>query len=121
MVGADADESDADAADAADASDAADEDEFDDAIDFEDALGEELDAAVAAEAAEEEYVFVVNPTRAQLAASKLDLVIAGTSEAVLMIEGFCDFLPEETLIEGLEEGLAAVRTICLAISAWAEE
>ena len=42
---------------------------------------------------------VVNPTAEQLNVSSLDLLIAGTSEAVLMIEGFCDFLPEETLIE----------------------
>jgi len=32
---------------------------------------------------------------AQAAASSFDLVLAGTSEAVLMIEGFADFLPEE--------------------------
>ena len=65
-------------------------------------------------------VLVVNPSAEQLKASSLDLLIAGTSEAVLMIEGFCDFLPEETLIEAIEEGLAAVRTIALAISDWAE-
>ena len=31
--------------------------------------------------------------------STLDLMLAGTSEAVLMIEGFCDFLTEEQLLE----------------------
>lgn len=31
--------------------------------------------------------------------STLDLMIAGTSEAVLMIEGFCDFLTEEQMLE----------------------
>lgn len=43
--------------------------------------------------------FIVNPTVEQMEASSLDLLIAGTSAAVLMIEGFCDFLPEEQLLE----------------------
>lgn len=43
--------------------------------------------------------FVVNPTVAEMEHSSLDLLIAGTSAAVLMIEGFCDFLPEEQLLE----------------------
>lgn len=34
-----------------------------------------------------------------MAASKLDLVMAGTKDAVLMIEGFCDFLSEEQMLE----------------------
>jgi hypothetical protein len=43
--------------------------------------------------------FVVNPTVEEQAESSLDLVMAGTSEAVLMIEGFCDFLSEEQMVE----------------------
>jgi hypothetical protein len=42
---------------------------------------------------------VVNPTVAQMEESTLDLIIAGTSEAVLMIEGFCSFLTEEQMLE----------------------
>ena len=45
--------------------------------------------------------FVVNPTSTQMASSTLDLLIAGTSSAVLMIEGFCDMLPEDQLLEVL--------------------
>lgn len=93
------------------------DDEFDDFLE----LGEDCATADEATAAEAERVFVVNPSRKQLAASSLDLVIAGTAEAVLMIEGFCDFLPEETLLEAMELGLAAIRTICLAIADWAEQ
>lgn len=37
--------------------------------------------------------------RLLLLCSTLDLLLAGTSEAVLMIEGFCDFLTEEQLLE----------------------
>ena len=43
--------------------------------------------------------FAVNPTVAQMESSTLDLVIAGTREAVLMIEGFCDFLTEDDMLE----------------------
>ena len=55
---------------------------------------------------------VVNPTKAEVAAGggKLDLVVAGTAEAVLMIEGFADFLPEARVVDALEKGLAAVAT-----------
>jgi hypothetical protein len=42
---------------------------------------------------------VVNPSASQMAGSRLDLVMAGTAEAVLMIEGFCDFLTEEEMLQ----------------------
>ena len=66
---------------------------------------------------------VVNPTKAEVAAGggKLDLVVAGTAEAVLMIEGFADFLPEARVVDALEKGLAAVATIANAIAAWKAE
>lgn len=43
--------------------------------------------------------FVVNPTVQQMELSQLDLVMAGTDSAVLMIEGYCDFLTEEQMLE----------------------
>jgi len=43
--------------------------------------------------------FVVNPTVNEMEESRLDLVMAGTVEAVLMIEGFCDFLTEAEMLE----------------------
>lgn len=42
---------------------------------------------------------VVNPSAEEMAASRLDLVVAGTAEAVLMIEGFADFLSEAEMLE----------------------
>lgn len=48
--------------------------------------------------------FIVNPTAAQMGASQLDLLMAGTAEAVLMIEGFCDWLSEEQMLEVSELG-----------------
>ena len=46
-----------------------------------------------------ELGFVVNPTVQQMEDSSLDLIMAGTDGAVLMIEGFCDFLTEEQMLE----------------------
>ena len=43
--------------------------------------------------------FVVNPTVSEMEGSTLDMIMAGTAEAVLMIEGFCDFLTEEQMLE----------------------
>ncbi|EMS54735.1 Polyribonucleotide nucleotidyltransferase [Triticum urartu] len=48
--------------------------------------------------------FVVNPTTEQMEDSELDLMMAGTDSAILMIEGFCDFLTEEKLLQAVETG-----------------
>ncbi|CUI17019.1 Polyribonucleotide nucleotidyltransferase [Candidatus Protochlamydia naegleriophila] len=62
--------------------------------------------------------FVVNPTIEQQKLSKLDLMLAGTEEAVLMIEGFCDFLTEEQVLEAIETGHKSIKVICQALEQW---
>lgn len=47
---------------------------------------------------------VVNPTFAQLDESELDLVVAGTADAIMMVEGDANQIPEERLLEAI--GLA---------------
>jgi len=42
--------------------------------------------------------YVLNPTRSQLKESKLDLVVAGTERAVLMVESEADQLPEDVML-----------------------
>jgi polyribonucleotide nucleotidyltransferase len=42
--------------------------------------------------------YVLNPTTTQLKTSKLDLVVAGTAEAVLMVESEADCLTEEVML-----------------------
>ncbi|RLM84372.1 putative polyribonucleotide nucleotidyltransferase 1, chloroplastic [Panicum miliaceum] len=59
--------------------------------------------------------FVINPTTEQMENSELDLMMAGTDSAILMIEGYCDFLTEEKLLEAVEAGQVAIREICKAI------
>ncbi|KAM0022982.1 putative polyribonucleotide nucleotidyltransferase [Helianthus debilis subsp. tardiflorus] len=56
--------------------------------------------------------FVVNPTTVEMEDSKLDLLLAGSETGILMIEGYCDFLPEEKLLQAMEVGQDAVRVIC---------
>ncbi|MFZ5522299.1 MAG: polyribonucleotide nucleotidyltransferase [Pseudomonadota bacterium] len=48
--------------------------------------------------------YVLNPSRAQLAQSKLDLVVAGTESAVLMVESEADELPEDVMLGGVVFG-----------------
>ncbi len=65
--------------------------------------------------------FIINPTAEQQKTSKLDLLIAGSHDAVLMIEGYCDFLTEEQIIEAIAQGHEAINKICLAIDAWQKQ
>lgn len=62
--------------------------------------------------------FVVNPSVEQQKESKLDLVIAGTEDAVLMIEGNCEFLTEDQVLDAIKLGHEAVRKICQGIHNW---
>lgn len=65
--------------------------------------------------------FVINPTAEQQKTSKLDLMLAGTDDAVLMIEGYCDFLTEEQIIEAIALGHEAIKKICHTIETWAKQ
>ncbi|KAI3994116.1 hypothetical protein MKX01_012373 [Papaver californicum] len=61
--------------------------------------------------------YIVNPTTKEMEESELDLVLAGTDTAILMIEGFCNFLPEEKVLKAVEIGQDAVRVICNEVEA----
>jgi len=65
--------------------------------------------------------FIVNPTIEEMKQSKLDLMLAGTEDAILMIEGYADFLTEEQVLEALEIGHQAIRVLCEAIHKWQQE
>jgi len=65
--------------------------------------------------------FVINPSIEEIEQSELDLTIAGTEDAVLMIEGYCDFLTEEQVIEAIETGHKAISKICHAIETWKQK
>lgn len=65
--------------------------------------------------------FTINPTIEQMRRSKLDLMIAGTEDAVLMIEGFCDFLTEDEVLEAIALGHESIKLICQALSRWQDK
>jgi polyribonucleotide nucleotidyltransferase len=48
--------------------------------------------------------YVVNPTKDQLQESKMEIVVAGTRDAVVMVEGGADSLSEEEVMEGIFYG-----------------
>jgi 3' exoribonuclease family, domain 2 len=50
-------------------------------------------------------VLTVNPTKAEMAESSLQLTVAGTKDGILMIEGAANFLPEEIMVEALKLGM----------------
>ncbi len=65
--------------------------------------------------------FLVNPTIEEQKSSSLDLVLAGTEDAVLMIEGSCKFLTEEQVLEAISVGHQAIQKICHTLSLWQKE
>jgi polyribonucleotide nucleotidyltransferase len=65
--------------------------------------------------------FIVNPTVEEIKKSTLDLVLAGTEDSVLMIEGYCSFLTEEQIIEAIEKGHSEIKKICHALKNWSEQ
>ena len=62
--------------------------------------------------------FIINPSIAQMKESKLDLLLAGTNDAILMIEGYCDFLTEDQVVEAIDAGHEAIKEITQALSDW---
>ncbi len=55
--------------------------------------------------------FVINPTFAQIEASTLDLRLAGTKDAILMVECGANEVPESVMVSALEFGHQAIQPI----------
>ncbi|MBX6318334.1 polyribonucleotide nucleotidyltransferase [Pigmentiphaga sp.] len=60
--------------------------------------------------------YVLNPTATQLKSSKLDLVVAGTDAAVLMVESEADQLSEEVMLGAVVYGHEQMQTVINAIN-----
>ncbi|MCI0707744.1 MAG: polyribonucleotide nucleotidyltransferase [Ignavibacteriae bacterium] len=56
--------------------------------------------------------FVINPTFADLARSDMDVIVAGTSDSIVMVEGEAHEISEADMIAALEFGHAAIKTLC---------
>ena len=55
--------------------------------------------------------FVINPTSSQVENSRLDLAIAGTADAIMMVEAGAKELPEDMMLEALRFGHEAIQDI----------
>jgi polyribonucleotide nucleotidyltransferase len=55
---------------------------------------------------------MVNPSMADMARSALDLMVAGTKDAVLMVEASANELSEEDMLRAVQEGHAVCRQLC---------
>lgn len=56
--------------------------------------------------------FIVNPSQAQIAVSELDLVVAGTKQAIIMIEAGADFVTEDDILQAMEAAHAVIKVQC---------
>ncbi len=55
--------------------------------------------------------FVANPTSLELESSDIDIVVAGTRDAVVMVEGGCSFVSEAELVEAIDFGHKAMQPL----------
>src|SRR5688572_16189151 len=65
--------------------------------------------------------FVINPTYEQRKKSSLDLVLAGSKDAIVMVEAGAREVTEEDVVQGLEAGHAAIKRIVTEIDALAKD
>jgi polyribonucleotide nucleotidyltransferase len=65
--------------------------------------------------------FILNPTYQQLAESDLDLVVAGTKEAITMVEAGANEVTEDVMVEALGVAQEVIRAQAEAIEAFAAE
>jgi polyribonucleotide nucleotidyltransferase len=65
--------------------------------------------------------YLLNPSQAELATSQLDLVVAGTSQAVLMVESEANILPEDVMLGAVVYGHEQMQAVIQAINEFADE
>jgi polyribonucleotide nucleotidyltransferase len=65
--------------------------------------------------------YVINPTYEQRKKSTLDLVIAGSNDAIVMVEAGAREISEEEVVQGLEAGHNAIKRIVDKIDALAKD
>jgi polyribonucleotide nucleotidyltransferase len=65
--------------------------------------------------------WIVNPTYEEIEQSPVNLVVAGTAEAIGMVEAGCEEVDEADILAGLEVAHEAIKKECEVIKAWAAE
>ena len=56
--------------------------------------------------------FIINPTIDELEKSDMDIIVAGTAESVIMIEGEMKEISEKEMLEAVKEGHKAIVKLC---------
>ncbi len=62
-----------------------------------------------------EEKFVVNPTYDEMRASRLNIVVAGTAEGIVMVEAGAVEVPEQVVLDAIEFGHAEIRKILAGV------
>ena len=65
--------------------------------------------------------YLLNPSKTELETSQLDLVVAGTQQAVLMVESEADILPEDVMLGAVVFGHEQMQAVINAINELADE
>ena len=65
--------------------------------------------------------YILNPTATELKTSQMDLVVAGTQQAVLMVESEAQQLPEDVMLGAVVFGHEQLRTVINAINEMVDE
>ncbi|MBR6877247.1 MAG: polyribonucleotide nucleotidyltransferase, partial [Neisseriaceae bacterium] len=65
--------------------------------------------------------YLLNPSQTELKTSQLDLVVAGTAQAVLMVESEADVLPEDVMLGAVVFGHEQMQAVIRAINEFADE
>jgi polyribonucleotide nucleotidyltransferase len=65
--------------------------------------------------------YIINPTYEQRRLSRLDLVVAGTKDAIVMVEAGAKEVSEEEVVRAFEHAQTAIRDIVAAIDALADQ
>jgi polyribonucleotide nucleotidyltransferase len=65
--------------------------------------------------------WVINPTVAETEASDMHLTVAGTEDAIVMVEAGADEIPEELMLEAILRGHDEIKKIVAEIKRFAEE
>jgi len=65
--------------------------------------------------------YVINPTVSQSAQSKMHLIVAGTKDAVMMVEAGAQEVPEEEILEAIMFGHEEIKRIAEFIASFREE
>jgi polyribonucleotide nucleotidyltransferase len=65
--------------------------------------------------------FIINPTYAEQHESKLNIMVVGTAEGIVMIEAGASEVEEDRVVDAIEFGHGEIKKICAAISEFAQK